>query len=330
MRRAGGYRFPGRALPVGLLLVVLLAGSRCAGVSLKDEGDASLFPRLAKRSWTAAEPARTFGPANLYEEIDGEAELFLPYGFEELTVGIVRPAGKENAEVRLELFRHATSRDAFGVFSQHRFPDQEVADVGAAKAIVSDTSLDFFQGRHFVRIRAASRTTGRSDLKSLGRELSALLPGTDDPPPETKALRIAGLVDGSVVFHRRALLGYEALAPGYEAKYESEGISATLILIDEKDVGPTSQFLEKLSGALPEFASVENGLFRMDIPSGTLWIIFRDGYYLGAAGKMTQEQAGKIIAAISNGLPRVSFRSRQEGDQAAIANGRILFCLRPV
>ncbi|HBX42399.1 MAG TPA: hypothetical protein DEH27_00635, partial [Deltaproteobacteria bacterium] len=157
MRRTGGYRFPGRALSLAFLLSLLLAGPLCAAPPSKDAGDGSLFPRLAGRSWTASEPARTFGPANLYEEIDGEAELFLPYGFEELTVGIVRPAERENAEVRLELFRHATSRDAFGVFSQHRFPDQEVADVGAAKAIVSEASLDFFQGRHFVRIRAASR-----------------------------------------------------------------------------------------------------------------------------------------------------------------------------
>jgi hypothetical protein len=303
MRRAGGYRFPGRALPLAFLLSLLLAGSLCAGVSLKDEGDASLFPRLAKRSWTAAATARTFGPANLYEEIDGEAELFLPYGFEELTVGIVRPAGKENAEVRLELFRHATSRDAFGVFSQHRFPDQEVADVGAAKAIVSETSLDFFQGRHFVRIRAASRTAGRSDLESLGRELSALLPGTDDPPPETKALRIAGLVDGSVVFHRRALLGYEALAPGYEAKYSGDGTAGTLILITPEDAGPPSPFREKLSRSLPGFARVEKDLFRADLPSGTIWLMSRHGFHVGVSGKMPRLRAKKILSEVAGMLP---------------------------
>ncbi len=218
---------------------------------MKDGGDASLFSRLADRSWTATEPPRPFGPDNLYEEIDGEAELFLPYGFRDLTVGFLRPAGNEKAEVRLELFRLATPRDAFGVFSQHRFPDQEVADVGAAKAIVSDTSLDFFQGPRFVRIRAASRHAARSDLESLGREVSALLPGTDDPPPETEALRIPGLVDGSLVFHRRAILGYEVLAPGYEAKYAVPGTSATLVLITPEDAGPAPRFRERLSRVPP-------------------------------------------------------------------------------
>ena len=302
MRRTGGYRFPGRALSLAFLLSLLLAGPLCAAPPSKDAGDASLFPRLARRSWTAAEPARTFGPANLYEEIDGEAELFLPYGFEELTVGIVRPAERENAEVRLELFRHATSRDAFGVFSQHRFPDQEVADVGAAKAIVSEASLDFFQGRHFVRIRAASRAAGRSDLESLGRELSALLPGTDDPPPETKALRIAGLVDGSIVFHRRALLGYEVLAPGYEAKYTDAGTTGTLILITPKDAGAPSQYQEKLSRSLPGFARVEKDLFRADLPSGTFWLMSRNGYHFGVVGKMTRAQAEGVLSKVAEKL----------------------------
>jgi hypothetical protein len=249
------------------------------------------------------EPARTFGPDNLYEEIDGEAELFLPYGFQELTVGFLRPAGNEKAEVRLELFRHATSRDAFGVYSQHRFPEQEVTRVGTSEVIVSYTSLDFFQGTHFVRIRAASRIATRSDLEKLGRELSDLLPGTGDPPRETETLRIPGLVDGSIVFHRRVLLGYEVLAPGYEAKYAVPGTSGTLVLITPEDAGPALQFQERLSDALPGFAQVEKDLVRADLPSGTLWLMSRNGFHFGVMGKMTREQAGEILSKVSQRFP---------------------------
>jgi len=293
MPRTGRYRLAGRKAFVGITLFLLVAG--CAAIPVKDGGDASLFSRLAARSWTATEPARTFGPDNLYEEIDGEAELFLPYGFRELTVGFLHPAGNEKAEVRLEIFRQATPRDAFGVFSQQRFPDQEVADVGDVKAIVSDTSLDFFQGPRFVRIRAASRNSGRSDLESLGREVSALLPGTDDPPPETEALRVPGLVDGSLVFHRRAILGYEILAPGYEAKYAVPGTSATLVLITPEDAGPVPQFRERLSRSLPGFAPIEKDLARADLPSGTLWLMSRNGFHFGVAGKLGKERALPIL-----------------------------------
>lgn len=303
MRRAGEYRLADHKALVGLSLFLLVAGPRCASLPVKDGGDASLFPRLADRSWTATEPARTFGPDNLYEEIDGEAELFLPYGFQELTVGFLRPAGNEKAEVRLELFRHATQRDAFGIFSQHRFPGQEKIRVGTSEAVVSATSLDFFKGTRFVRIRASSRSAGRSDLESLGREVSALLPGTDDPPPETETLRIPGLVDGSLVFHRRAILGYEVLAPGYEAKYAIRGTSGTLVLITPEDAGPAPPFRERLSRFLPGFTQVEKELFRADLPSGTIWFMSRNGFHLGVAGKITRAQAGEILSKVSQRVP---------------------------
>ncbi len=295
MDRAGNCRFAGRALPVALLAFLLLAGPHCASLPGRDGGGASLVSRLADRSWIETEPSRTFGPGNLYEEVDGEAELFLPYGFEELTVGFFRPAGNEPAEVRLELFRHATSRDAFGVWSQHRFPGQEIVDVGAGKGVVSDTSLDFFQGTRFVRIRAASGKATRSDIVKLGRDLSTLLPGTGDLPRETETFRIPGLVDGSIVFHRRAILGYEVLAPGYEAKYSIPGRSATLILIMPPDAGPAQRFREMLARSLPGFAPVEKEMARADLPSGTLWLLSSGGFHLGVAGKLGRDQALPIL-----------------------------------
>jgi hypothetical protein len=304
MRRTGGYRFAGHKVLVWLSLFLFVAGSRCAVLPGKDERDASLFPRLADRSWIATEPARTFGPGNLYEEIDGEAELFLPYGFRELTVGYLRPAGNEKAEARLEIFRHATERDAFGIFSQHRFPGQEKVRVGTSEAVVSATSLDFFQGTHFVRIRTSSWSTTRTDLENLGRDVSDLLSGTGDPPRETQVLAVQGLVDGTVVFARRALLGYEVLAPGYEAKYSAKGVTGDLILITPEDAGPAPQFLEKLSGALPGFARLGKEMVRADLPKGTLWIVSREGFYLGVAGKMTREKADTVLSVIADRLSR--------------------------
>src|SRR4030065_666783 len=95
--------------------------------------------------------------------------------------GFFRPAGTDKAEVRLELFRHETPRDAFGVYSQHRFPGQEVIRVGTSEAVFSAPSLNFFRGRAFGRRRTASRQATRRDLENLGRDLSDLLPGTGDP-----------------------------------------------------------------------------------------------------------------------------------------------------
>ena len=120
----------------------------------------------------------------------------------------------------------------------------------------------------------------------------------DMPVPETEALRIAGLVDRSLVFQRRAILGYEVLAPGYEAKYAVPGTSATLVLITPEDAGPAPRFRERLSRSLPGFAPVEKDLIRADLPSGTLWLMSRNGFYFGVAGQLGRERALPILHAI--------------------------------
>lgn len=296
-------RFTGTEILLCLSLVLVFAGAQCASLPGKGEGDASLVSRLQDRSWIATEPVRSFGPGRMYEEIDGEAEIFLPYGVLELNAGFFRPAGNETIEVRLELYRFSSPRDAFGAYTQYRFPDQERIRVGTSEAVVSSSSLDFFKGEHFVRIRAASRSATPADLESLGRAVSSILPGTGDPPPETDVLRIPGLVDGSIVFHRRAILGYEVLAPGYEAKYAIPGTSGTLVLIMAEDTGPAPQFQGVLSQFLPGFSGIGKDLFRADLPSGTLWLMFRGGYRIGVEGRMSREQAGEVLSKMAGRLP---------------------------
>ena len=289
----------------GAVFTLLLIVSQCAGVPVRSGGDASLLPRLAKRLWTAAEPARSFGPDNLYEEIDGEAELFLPFGFRELMVGIVSPAGNDKAEVRLELFRHETPRDAFGVYSQHRFPGQEVIRVGTSEAVVSAASLDFFQGTAFVRLRTASRHATREDLEKLGRDLSGILPGTGDPPPETQALRIPGLVDGTIVFHRRAILGFESLAPGYEAKVHVGERSVTVVLLPPDGRDGKARPVGSMARELPVWEKMDSGHFRASLPTGTLWLSAIGDHYVGVAGRLGRDEAMPILWVLEGRLQKM-------------------------
>ncbi len=264
---------------------------------------------LARRGWRTAEPVRVIGPQNLYEEIDGEAELYLPYSFRELRVAILAPADRPAAQVRLELYRHGSSRDAYGIYSQYRFPGQETTRVGSSEAIASGSSLDFFRGEYFVRIRAAGRQVSRGDLERLGKDLAALLPGSASFPREAEALRIPGSAPGPVAFHRRAMLGYEALAPGFEARIDDGEVSGRILLISGEDVGPASLFRKRLSKSLPGFSSAGGDIFRADLPSGTLWLLSRSGYQLGFVGKATRAQAEAILG-ILDGRARLVMSGR--------------------
>ena len=81
-----------------LLCPILLAGQSL-----------SLLPSLpgAER-----DKPSSYGPENLYEYIDGASDLFLAYGFKELT--LVHYKYPSNAEVTLELYDQGSPRTPSG------------------------------------------------------------------------------------------------------------------------------------------------------------------------------------------------------------------------
>jgi hypothetical protein len=256
----------------------------------------------AKGEWRLLEPVRTFGPDNLYEEIDGEAELFLPYGMERLTVAVFGRTARPGSEVRLELYRMASPRDAYGIWSQYRYPDQEVLRIPPSEAVVSDTSADFFRGETFVRIRSKPGDGSRNDGIGIASEIVALLPGSGSPPEEAMALDgLPGRISGSILYQKRAMLGYECLAPGFEAKFSTPSSSGHyLILPPAADGG--SERKARLARELPGYREANPALFNAQIPSGDLWMSPEGGCVIAVAGKISRDHAGPLLSSFARRL----------------------------
>lgn len=281
----------GRATLLLLALLLAAPGANAASDAAPHPVVASL---AAAGAWKPVEPPRTFGPDTLYEEIDGEAELFLPYGMRRLTVAVVARAGAPAGEVRLELFRMDSPRDAYGVWSQHRFPDQEILRLSSSEAVVSDTSADFFRGDTFVRIRAKPGERSRRDVTDLAAAVAELLPGSGDPPEEARLLSgLPGTVAGSVIYQKRAMLGYECLAPGFEARRFPPPDRVRLLLVPAG-----AERLPRVSRELPGFREVAGSLYRADLPSGPLWLSRTGGCLAGVAGELPREEAERVLAVL--------------------------------
>jgi len=80
-------------------------------------------------------------------------------------------------------------------------------------------------------------------------------------------------------------------------------VAATLILIPPEDAVPAAQFRERLSRALPGLERVGEDLVRAALPTGTLWILSREGFHLGVAGKVTRDQAEAALSKVAARLP---------------------------
>ncbi|MBI5342487.1 MAG: hypothetical protein HZB63_04095 [Deltaproteobacteria bacterium] len=291
-------------LLLGLAALLLFS---VPAVRAEGEPHPALSVLESQSAWKLLAPPRTFGPQNLYEEIDGEAELFLPYGMRRLTVAIVGDRSRPGAEARLELYRMDSPRDAFGIWSQHRYPDQETVAMHPSEVVVSDMSADLHRGDTFVRLRAKPDGDSRRLVLDLAKSVVAALHGDGAPPEEARILdRFPGREPGTILYQKRAMMGYECLAPGFEAKFACPSSSGRLALLPPTP-GPDggSRRLERLAAELPGFSAAAPGLFRASLPSGTLWLAPSGGCVAGVAGNLSRAEAEpllSILAAASKAL----------------------------
>ena len=63
-----------------------------------------------------------FSPKTLFEYINGDADLYLMYDFQELKVA--EYLNEKKASVIVDVYRHKTPTHAFGIYSQERLPMQ--------------------------------------------------------------------------------------------------------------------------------------------------------------------------------------------------------------
>jgi Family of unknown function (DUF6599) len=140
----------------------------------------------------------------LFKYIDGAAELYLAYGFQNLTV---RRFEKSNQPpIIVELYEMASTEDAYGVFSfEHQ---DEAVGIGQGSEFGGGL-LRFWKGKYFVSIYAEGEGTEvESAILTMGRAVADSIAATGPEPRLVGFIpgKDFGLVDKSVRYLRSHVL----------------------------------------------------------------------------------------------------------------------------
>ena len=159
--------------------------------------------------WVMKERVTLYNSDTLFDHINGEAELYFPYGFDMLAT--VTYLNKKNPDVWVvvDVYRMGSLLDAFGIYSNYRKADAAGAVIGA-EGFVSSSQLMFYQDRYFVRIQVTGTTSLEQELLlACGRTVSRNLPPNTGRPGELEVLvGIPGMVTKSDRYLGQSLLGY--------------------------------------------------------------------------------------------------------------------------
>jgi hypothetical protein len=156
------------------------------------------------RGWRWDGKEMKYNSKTLFSYIDGAAELYLAYGFQNLTV---RRFEKSNQPpLIVELYEMASSEDAYGVFSfEHQ---DETVGIGQGSEFGGGL-LRFWKGKYFVSVYAEGEGTEiESGILKMGGAAANSIPATGLEPKLISFIpgKGLGLVDKSVRYLKSHVL----------------------------------------------------------------------------------------------------------------------------
>jgi hypothetical protein len=219
-----------------LIVCTAVALSAVPPLSAVDQKLEGFLPASCAPGWVMEGPVTTYPPENLYRYIDGEAEIYLPYGFRKAaTVRYVKtnaPTGGPREEgMVVNVFEMGSLLDAFGIYSNYRSSTLPQLKVGA-EGFLDETQLMFYQDRYFVQIETSGTLDlGAGLLQSCAKAVSGNLPQGREKPREIGFLNVAGAVALTEKYYPRGLLGYGFFGRGLTVEVTIKGESAKALVM---------------------------------------------------------------------------------------------------
>jgi hypothetical protein len=240
------------------LLVLLLVGCGSKPNSLVDVlAGMDDFP-----NWSPVSSVELFDRENIYALVNGQADAFFAYAFEQ--VAVRRYESTEGARLDVEVWQVATPADAYGLFAASiaGTPTSVGSLTGSDRHNNGDTDpgwrLAFWQNRYYVQVRARQELPD-ADLRRFAETVSAALPSEGERPALVDRLPSDGPVERSALFFHQEisiqselwlggenLLGLSDETDGVLARYDAGGAVVRLLLVQYPNAEAASAGLAAL------------------------------------------------------------------------------------
>ncbi len=148
--------------------------------------------------WTMGQDDQVYNRENLYDYIDGGAELYLSYGFKDVRSRTYVCTGQP--DIIVDVFDMGNSYNAFGIYSHSR----EVLDRAVGQGSHYTTGLLlFWKDWYFVSILASPETAAAKEaMYELAHHISNSIHDEGPLPEILKLLPEIGLIEESIRYFR--------------------------------------------------------------------------------------------------------------------------------
>ncbi|MDR1814878.1 MAG: hypothetical protein LBR18_08550 [Tannerella sp.] len=234
--------------------------------------------------WTKPTDKEVFDSENLFDRINGAAPLFIESGFCEMTTFDYT---KGNDYITVQVYRHATPQDAFGMYAAERSPELTFYKIGG-EAHGNNESLFFFSGVLYVKMQsnAASENVNAAMCK-IAESIAAKIDKNQQGYPSLfNVFPDANKIEGSEMYVTSSYIGHDFLNKVYACRYKTENLKYQLFIIDMGNADAAKEIMKKYL----EFAKQDEPLQEGGV------VVIKDRYN----GDVPMRWAGRFLFGVYN------------------------------
>jgi len=260
--------------------------------------DTGLFPEIT--GWKVHEDEKVYTSGDLWELINGAADIFLSYYFQDLHIAEYT---KKDLIIRVELYRHSSLANTYGIYTAERMPDYPQVPVGS-QGYKSQGVVNFMTGNYYVKIMSAGvKEVDENTLALVAEKVDAQLAQPKGLPEEIKLLPAEGMVSLSDSYIAQNFLGYSFFRSAFSARYGNQGeIQLFIIRLTPEEI---QKMLDQYKALVKEDKiHQKEGYYVIQDPyNGTVFLMQKAGSLVGVLNTNDEETALGYLKEVSESIP---------------------------
>ena len=249
--------------------------------------------------WKRVGKPEFFYPDNLYNYIDGAAEQYLTYNFQQVATASYQFGDDEEQTIIVDIYEMDNLLNGFGIYSSERSPEAEFKSIGTEGHITAVECL-CWKDKFYVKIRSMAKGQ-KGVMGKFASDIADRLPGSTDYPEILTAFPAEGMVENSARYVARDLLGHSFLTTGFLVDYLLDGKESRLFLTVTKEAETARRTFERLrdfflvSGSVDSEIRLGDGAFVGRLPYYGRSIIFWHQNFVGGLLSVRDDDTGKEL-----------------------------------
>jgi len=251
--------------------------------------------------WYISEKEEVYYPDNLWNYINGAADMYLEYEFIDLHIAEYRVNEKY---FYVELYHHKDENCAFGIYTHERPTDIEMLDIGA-QAYQAGAILNFLVNDYYIKLSTNTndKLVENTMLEAAEKIAVSVSENAGFPkiiqcfPDENKILNTEKYI-------HKNYLGIEFLKHAFSVKYQKEDEKYELFIIEN----PDPDINEKIIKSYLEFAkqpseNINEGYYLInDKYNGEIGLYWSGTFIWGIINQQDEHKRKELINKIHTSL----------------------------